>query len=361
MSSMNRFQKRGCFPAVAAVTALAIGGTDALGGGKKCVRDVSSTTEVCLEWSLVANPVEGTDFDVDFSDASNPDIQLIAGNLGWIVSSEVVSSGNPANIGDLSLAPDELADDFEVKIANGAGAGAANVSSIILTATDFTGYSSLDAGSKITGTLKGALTVVEDSGGNGGGVRFTVDGDVTGVMTVPNARGLTVEGDITADVSLGKGTGFVLGGTFSGDDFHVDDITNWTLPLGDVANATDVWVDDTMDGGIIEVDEAVGTGGPAVGSFIDEMKSNSALRVAWDTTAGSTPLPDVIFDGCIRVMDEDGSGDDGDLDGDIIVVGCHSTLADLNICIDGATNGNVTITQTDCANQVIADCGTCPP
>ncbi len=44
----------------------------------------------------------------------------------------------------------------------------------------------------------------------------------------------------------------------------------------------------------------------------------------------------------------------------MIVVGCHATAADLNICIDGATSGNFTITQTGCPNQVIPACGTCP-
>ncbi len=128
------------------IVALAIGGI-ANAGGKKCVQEGTGTIEVCVEWSDVVAPVLDTDFRVDFSNASNPDIELITGNLGWIVSSEVVATLVPANIGSLSLDPSVSTDDFEVTLQNGRKAGAANVGSLDLTAVGWTGRSSLTGNS----------------------------------------------------------------------------------------------------------------------------------------------------------------------------------------------------------------------
>lgn len=80
---------------------------------------------------------------------------------------------------------------------------------------------------------------------------------------------------------------------------------------------------------------------------------------------GVPPIPSaprlVYFDGCIRIFDEAGTGDGGDLTGSIVVYGCHVTGDDLNICIDGDDNGNVSIIQTDCPTvEVGYSCGGCP-
>ncbi len=67
-------------------------------------------------------------------------------------------------------------------------------------------------------------------------------------------------------------------------------------------------------------------------------------------------MPAVTFDGSILIKKEDGGSGGGDLIGDITVVGCHDTTDDLDICICGTNNGKVTITQTNCANQVTYSC-----
>ena len=74
---------------------------------------------------------------------------------------------------------------------------------------------------------------------------------------------------------------------------------------------------------------------------------------------GLDPVPaSVTFDGLIRVKDNP-FGPGGDLWGSIIVVGCHGSTDDLDICIDGLTIGNednVKILQKHCPNQVDWSC-----
>jgi len=69
----------------------------------------------------------------------------------------------------------------------------------------------------------------------------------------------------------------------------------------------------------------------------------------------------VIFDGCIRVYYDPSSGDGGDLEGDIDVVGCHATADALIIQIDGSINGTITIDDVGCEHQPGLDTdGPCP-
>ncbi len=281
MSSMNTLRKRGFVAALAAGTSLGFSASPASAGGKTCVQDGADTTKVCVEWSLVADPDEITDFTVNFADASNPDIELITGNLGWIVSSEVVSSGNPANIGDLSLAPDDLADDFEVKIANGSGAGAADVGSIILTATSFTGYSLLEGGS-ISGDLTGDLTLVSDSGGTGG-----------------TSSGFTIDGAAKGNITMEDGAGFTIGGAYApgtiSEKIDVAGITSGTMKIGSVAAQR---IDaGAMSGGILQIDgdiDGVGVA-PQCTFYITSMVSSSSLRGAYTQTAGSLTIEAAVI------------------------------------------------------------------
>ncbi len=68
-------------------------------------------------------------------------------------------------------------------------------------------------------------------------------------------------------------------------------------------------------------------------------------------SVGIPPLPSITYDGCVEVTT-------GDLNGDVTVVGCHATTADLGLEIAGATNGTTSITQTGCTNTVAF--GACP-
>lgn len=162
--------------------------------------------QICVDFLDAGDPLFPNHFDVDFTDPDNPDVVLKLGSLSWQVRSRVGPPPNdtPANIGDITLNPAVNTDDFGVKLANGTGAGAVDVGSIVLDDVGFTGSSSIAAGSKISGDL-GGLTLV----GNGGVLDgLIVLGNLTGPLTVPTVKGesnrisLNVIGD--ADITIGK-------------------------------------------------------------------------------------------------------------------------------------------------------------
>ena len=144
--------------------------------------------QICVDFTDGGNPQFPADFLVNFSDPQNPALTLIKGSLFWQVRSRVSASDNtPANIGSIKLNPSVDTDNFGVKIANGASAGAANVGSILLDRSvdpAWTGHASLAMGSHITGNLTGDVVVVQDASGNGGEVEFVVDGNVSGPLRI---------------------------------------------------------------------------------------------------------------------------------------------------------------------------------
>ncbi|TWT45697.1 hypothetical protein RAS1_21260 [Phycisphaerae bacterium RAS1] len=162
--------------------------TQAIADGSRCLRDSGQTIEVCLRWDGLGDPVPDQDFRMSFADPSNPAIELITG-ANWIVSSEQVVSGQPtgqpANIGSLTINPTPpSAEIFGVTIVRptqqGDQPGAANVGTINLDATSWTGHSSNGSGSHITGDLTGPLTIKSDGNGDGGELWLTIDRDVSG-------------------------------------------------------------------------------------------------------------------------------------------------------------------------------------
>ena len=492
----------------------------------KCNGD--ETKWVCASWDGGGDPEEGIDFSVDYdcegcSDA--PLVTLLNADLDWELYSEVISSGAAANIGDIVLS-NSGGDDFEVTIANGTGSGAANVDTIDLDDVSFTGYSTIKGG-LIGGNLTGGLTVVQDSGGNGGEVTLVIVGDVSGPMTIPVLKSLIIDGDVSKKIDVTvemDGTGFSTLGSFtttgeleiadivSGDIFFnkvsetfagildlengipsgtqvkfltpltadgvldfggggvagflriltdnaadvidggavtgsatmsggltgdysgsatfgsvsstgsigvggVGDLEGAITVTGNMSGRISVSDDVTTSSGLIDVqgdlrgditiggevgsDASVLVGGalvaPALGGIgtivvtgtiagivsIDEQTDDKTLSQAVAGLTGKilvndsegnfdaggsitigpivppSPLNNVTFDGCIHIFDDSGGLTGGSLDGDVTVVGCHATDADLNICADGGDNGNIRIKQTGCANQVDWSCGTC--
>ena len=239
-----------------AAAMIAVSATPSLAGGKTCVQDGAGITEVCFEWSLVANPDENTDFGVDFTDASSPDLTIFTGNLGWIVSAEVVATGAPANIGAIKIDPTVSTDDFEVTISNSGLAGAANVGSIVLNAISWSGYSTVEGG-RISGNLTGNLTLIEDSGGAGGELTFIVDGDVTSAATVtaPTIKSLFIKGDLAGDVNCDD---ILSGGT----------LTVLTDTRGDITVAG------TLDGGMSLKQEVATTASITVVTMAGTIRTN---------------------------------------------------------------------------------------
>lgn len=175
--------------------------------GYTCVCDSGQTRKVCAKWSQGAPPESPGEFEVNYtcdgcSDA--PRVTFKAGDLGWEVYSEVNDgSGTAANLGNLVLPGDVEVntDNFGVSLQKPSALPAANVSSIVLDSADasWTGYSSITGATLISGNLSGALTLVEDSSGNGGEVSATVDilGNALGNITIPKLKAnLTINGNI---------------------------------------------------------------------------------------------------------------------------------------------------------------------
>ena len=69
-----------------------------------CKDNSGSTKHVCVGWDRQAAPVEDYDFTVDYTCqgcSDDPAVALVVGDDYWVVYSEVISSGAPANIGSL--------------------------------------------------------------------------------------------------------------------------------------------------------------------------------------------------------------------------------------------------------------------
>ncbi len=159
---------------------------------ESCDDNSGNSPYVCVDWGKPGSPVPDTHFRFDFqTDPDKPGVQFIAGDLGWVVWSQVSEGNtNPDDLGLITIDPedDEL---YGVKIANGANPGALDVGGIDLTAQSWTGHSSITGGT-IAGTLDGDLNV-KASGGSGGSVTLTIEGDLIGNVDVDSiaSGGLT--------------------------------------------------------------------------------------------------------------------------------------------------------------------------
>ncbi len=203
---MNRILKRD----VAFVTIITIGVTGLWAGRSLadpvCVENSGSTKHVCVEWSEQDPPEEDEDFEVNYgcqgcSDA--PTVVLMTGDDEWIIYSEVISTQVAANIGAMTTSDEE---NYVVKIANGANAGAANVSSMVMTPRG-DHYSSIASGSIISGNLTGDLTLQETSGGSGGVLSLTIGGNAEGDITAATISTLWIGGNLSGNVDVDEVTG----------------------------------------------------------------------------------------------------------------------------------------------------------
>lgn len=161
---------------------------------------------VCVDWSQGADPEETIDFTYDFSDADNPGVTLIGGDLGWVIWSRVSETDTaPANLGDIKIAVPSLpnSDDFEVTIdhVGNSNPGADDVASINLTTTGWTGFSSIENSSSIKGDLNGPPAVQAESG-SGGSVHLTVAGQITGDVTARAVQTLQAFGGTTGVIDV---------------------------------------------------------------------------------------------------------------------------------------------------------------
>ncbi len=278
--TINFYKTRCLAVCVASAVALLLFSTQATAAP---VCDDDGGAYVCVDKSGDA-PLEGTDFTFDFTDADNPDVVFLTGDLAWKVWSQVSSSDTtPANLGDLTLDPTVSGNDFELTIQNGttSGPGAVDVKSIVLNDAGFTGYSLIEGGS-ISGDLTSDLTLIKDSGGSGG-----------------SASDFTIQGDAKGDIFLPRGAGFSIKGAYApatiSKKIDVGDITNGTLLIGSVAAAR-IDVDD-FSNGILQINgDIAGVGAaPQCTFYISSMASNSSLRGAYELTAGSETIEAAVI------------------------------------------------------------------
>jgi hypothetical protein len=201
-----------------------------------------------------------------------------------------------------------------------------------------------------------------------------LDGDVTIYGDISNGGWLKVDGDLNYGGSV-KVSGNVLpstpnveitiGGDVAGDIDIKGDVNGEVGVGGELKSTGRILVDGLCDGSITIAEE---TESLSLIHLLEGLDDNGEIIINQDEGAydangtiqvGPTSwatLPDIIFDGSILVNDNS-LGQGGDLNGAINVVGCHASETYLDICLCGGDGDeNIEITQTDCANQVEANC-----
>lgn len=173
---------------------------------------------------------------------------------------------------------------------------------------------------------------------------------------------IEIDGNVLASAFVGA-QGAPLGGNQFGQVLVHGDVfgtvlaeaTLWTNGqiLVDGTTTGSLFVGDELQAGTLVSTRHLGPGGRiAVNTSLGNYNANGRILVGPLAQPFNVP---VKFDGCIRVYD-DAAGNGGDLNGTIFVIGCHATTDPLEICIDGAVNGQVRLLQSGCANQVTSGC-----
>lgn len=181
-------------------------------------------------------------------------------------------------------------------------------------------------------------------------------GHVSGSITVTgNMSGsIYISADLTGDLEIGgdlTSSGTV---TVSGALASLGRIFTSTLGEGECAGAIRVGKQ-TGDLTLIHCNDGLtSTGTIEINTSRGNFNAGGTIRVGLEFVP--FPLPDITYDGCIRIYDKDPGNGGGALNGTISVVGCHATADALSMCIDGALNGSIDIVQTDCTNQVRPAC-----
>ena len=242
-----------------------------------CSNNAGNSPSVCVDWNGIDDPELNFDFRFDFTDPANPGVTLLTGDPGWMVWSQLGGVYIiPGNLGAIKIDPTLPTDNFGVELASPVGQpGAANVGSIVLSAANWTGNSSISGG-EIAGNLTGDLTVVQDGAGAGGEAAFTISGNATGNITIPTiATGarLDILGDASGTVQVGE----VVGPGITGGVLHVSSVSGtveaalmkgW-LQVGSVVGTGAVRVTQRMDGGTLSVGDAAPTASVVIADMVN--------------------------------------------------------------------------------------------
>ncbi len=269
-----------------AAAAVCLTPTQSMGGGQTSV-DCGTTTTVWVEWSQVGNPDPVQDFRVDCTDAVNPDVEFLKGDGGWVLWAVQYGTQDPGSLGAISIDWTSGPDDFEVTIANGANPGAANVKSMVLDDTGWTGYSSITGG-QIALDQIGPITVKADGGGNGGALALVIGryktGDLnaatvasvdigdamTGSITATTITSLHVAAIVVGHITADTVTSLDIDGGVTGD-ITVDTVTSLDIDGGVTGDITVYRVDTLLDvggdvGGAVSVGTVAGASPSGVAS-----------------------------------------------------------------------------------------------
>ncbi len=292
-----------------------------------CVTNSGSTERVCVEWGKQAPPEED-DFDVDYSCqgcSDAPDVELKTGDTGWVMYSEVISSGVAANIGALTTTD---SDNYGVKIAKGTAAGAANVGSMVLSPDGASYSSSILSGSKISGDLTGNLTLQKSSGGEGGAVDLTIDGDTEGDIQAADIVYLSIGGSLSGDIGSQEERVGDISGSLS-----VDDAGTASIYLENLSGSL------IIDGDLKALD---------INDDVGDEEASATLQV-WDTLSDSLDIGGDVY-GNIYVM-----RNTADVTGGTVKEGSQVTLAQSGSSYPYI--GTATFTAVESAGLVMT-CGT---
>lgn len=266
----------------------------------------------------------------------------------------------------------------------------------------------VESGGRVSATgLAGTLTIAQDVAGD-----VQVGGDIgeTGVLTIAGDvlstgdvdvgaivyGSLSVDGDLVGDVTIGELFGFggqvegsievgnAVSGTIhvtSGSTLDGDVIAGASIAVRRLAADGRILIDGLGSGqvavargtnatSLIRMIKGLGSGGTVEINTIEG--ENNANGDMWfgstDPVACTSCCPvyctydTVEFDGCIRIYDEGGQQPTyGNLNGEIIIVGCHDDANDIIIQIDGDRNGTILVDDYTCQNQPSVDFNsTCP-
>lgn len=219
--------------------------TSSLTTAQTCLQN--GATKVCVSWGAGGNPVQGVDFTA-LATATTFSIVLHTGDSGWDIVSTNSATGQPGDLGDVAIVPITPFEKFGLSIGDGTAPGARDVGRIDLTASSWSGSSSLNGG-WLAGSLSGGLRLRADSAGGAGAVQraFTVNGKTGGQVAVTSVLApFRLEGAVSADGKIGRITAPTVFGTLHGNLVvgSISDITSVDGIRGslDVASLDSTWL-----------------------------------------------------------------------------------------------------------------------
>lgn len=218
-------------------------------------------------------------------------------------------------------------------------------------------FASVAAGGQIVaenlGPFQGRIDI---AGAMGGLINIKKDLDqgssnLTGVIVI----GGDVKGRVECEADVTASAEITIGGMLAGTGkITVDGVCDGDISVGK----------NTTSNTLIHCESGLGATGRI---FINASEGN--FNAAGSITVGSNSFAPIAgdYDGCIHILDEDGTGLGGDLNGQVRIAVCDDETPfdpgfDHNVCVDGDVNGTIEVVNSSCANRPGYACtGECDP